>query len=254
MIAIALSIIDQNNFDARELGRKRLLAMPESSQAQFDMGLLELETFHEFCDALECFMRACRLNPKASFEWFYAGVANLRLGQFESAIGCFRIAEDAGYHTSATAELSGDAQYSLGHFVAARSCYHRAFRRAEGNAAIRSKLGLAEVRAGEVREGLAQLQAAINQQPGSRSAHDRLINAEVSLGHYAEASQAAQFKIGRIESEPADFLRAATICSELKRRSGNLDILRAGVARFPGSTALQTALTEANSSFTRWGG
>jgi len=213
------------------------------------MGLLELETFNAPSDALPFFMQACRLNPKASIEWFYAGVAQLRLARNEAAIGCFRRAEDAGYHTAATAELSGDAHFNLGGFDAAQSCYRRALGRSSQSAEIRSKLGLAEVRAGSIREGLRQLRAAVSQDPSLRALHDRLITAEISLGHMGDAVQAVENEMGRIETQPEDFLRAAGICAQLRGRSRHLNILRAGIARFPASTALQTALANAETDF-----
>jgi tetratricopeptide (TPR) repeat protein len=231
----------------RELGRKKLKDMPESSEANFNLGILELESFNEPSDALRYFMQACRLNPSASVEWFYAGAANLRLGRFEPAIGCFRRAEDAGHHTAATAELSGDAHFSLGRYEAARSSYRRAFGRDGDSAEIRSKLGLAEVRSGMIREGLSQLKIAVRLDSASRAPHDRLIAAQMSLGHMAEAVQAAEYEIGHVETQPEDFLRAAGMCIEPIRRSRNLNILRAGIARFPASAALRKALTSAES-------
>jgi glycosyltransferase involved in cell wall biosynthesis/Flp pilus assembly protein TadD len=241
---------NRQNLYYRELGRQKLLEMPESSQAHFEMGMLELETFHEDSDALTCFMNACRLNDGASYEWFFAGVANLRMCQFKAAIGCFRLAEDAGYHTAATAELSGDAYYDMGNFESAQSSYRRAFGRANDSPDIRSKLGLAEVHAGMIQDGLAELHIAVDEDPCSRGPHERLIEAELWLGHFAEAARAAEFAIGRVVAEPEDFFRGASICSRLRSRSQCLNFLRAGVARFPGSAALRTALADAVSGFT----
>src|SRR5690606_28118797 len=55
----------------RDLGRKKVQEMPGNAQAHFELGLVELDNFHNDAEALRCFERACRLNPRLSVAWFF---------------------------------------------------------------------------------------------------------------------------------------------------------------------------------------
>ena len=80
----------------RELGRLKVREMPENAQAHFELGLVELDNFHNDAEALQCFERACRLNPRLWVSWFFAGVAHLRLGSYAEALECSKQAESGG--------------------------------------------------------------------------------------------------------------------------------------------------------------
>ena len=57
----------------RELGRQKISEMPDNAQAHFELGLLEMDNFHNFADAQQLFERARTLNPRFGLAWFFEG-------------------------------------------------------------------------------------------------------------------------------------------------------------------------------------
>ena len=228
----------------RELSRKKVAEMPGNAQAHLELGILELDFFKSNRAALDSFERACELNPRLGVAWFFAGVANLRLGGFATAVRCFESAEKFGQDAAETLELRGDAEYNGGHFAQARRSYGRAIQRAGKQPALESKLGLAEVRSGSALEGIRRLNDAKRAAPRDRAVHDRLIGALIFTGRVEDASHAAEDKISETDATVEDFLKAASICAKLKQVPRAISILRRGLNQFPDAASLAAPLRE----------
>lgn len=226
----------------RDLGRQKLADMPENAQAHFEVGIVELENLGNPAEALAYFQRACELNPRFGVAWFFAGKTQFHLGQFANATYSMERAEAAGHSIPAVAELAGDANYNLGDYEAAAASYRRALKRSPSSASLESKLGLAEMRSGAVNAGLRRLRRALRSEPENPELYDRLIAAEIWLNHPSEGAEIAERKIRMTSPQPRDFTRAASIRAQLKEWEKSAQILRDGLARFPGSESLQSNL------------
>ncbi|MGH9392619.1 MAG: glycosyltransferase [Terriglobales bacterium] len=186
----------------RELGRRKALERPDDAQAQFELGVIEFDNFHHHAEALRCFERALRLQPKFALAWFFAGAALQRLGHAREALDFWAQARRNGYPSERLEECEGDAHYQSEQFPQAVACFRQAAARRAAPAAIRSKLGLAELRAGQPDAGLAQLRRAVALDPSHAENHDRLVAALVWLDDLAGAIEAQQARLRHIpESE-----------------------------------------------------
>ena len=233
----------RKNLLYRELGRRKVQEMPHDAQAHFELGLVELDNFHNDEEALSYFERACQLNPRLGVAWFFAGVTYARLGQHAEALDCLQRAGGPATTSGAVAEAQGDAHYNLEQFEEAVHSYRRALKRA-ATPALESKLGLAEARMGRVAAGLARLQKAVAKEPDQAELHDRLITACVWTGRLEEAAAAAENKLGAAAPHPDSFLRAASIRAQMQHWQRAAELLRTGLALFPSAEKLQRGLSE----------
>jgi tetratricopeptide (TPR) repeat protein len=227
----------------RELGRQKVREQPRNAQAHLELGLVELDNFGQVEEALACFQRACRLNPRLGVAWFFAGVAHLRRAQHGEALSCLRQAAACGHATAALHEATADAHYNLGEFAAAARAYRQALEHSPQAWTVASKLGLALARAGSVEEGLRLVQRALRERPDSGELHDRLILLLAWLERGGEAAVAAENKLRVVPGTPAgDFLRAA----RLWRTQGNwaraAAVLHVGRQLHPGNPLLEEEL------------
>ncbi|MBI1749436.1 MAG: glycosyltransferase [Acidobacteria bacterium] len=243
MVADAATRTRKNIF-YRELGRQKVQEMPKNAQAHFELGIVELDNFHNEAEAIACFERACQLNPRLTVAWFFRGVAQVRLGQYREAIESLREAESRGHRTPLLTEMQGDAHYNLGEFEAAARCYRRAFEAARAPE-LESKLGQADVRCGRTEPGLNRLRRAAQQAPESAEIHDRLIAAAVWKGRLRDAAEAAETKLNAVRPQPGDFRRAASIRAQTNEWERVIEILRSGLRQFPQDHDLSLCLAEA---------
>jgi tetratricopeptide (TPR) repeat protein len=234
------------NFFYRELGRQKILEMPENAQAHLELGLVELDNFGNAEEAQRLFERACRLDPGFALAWFFQGVALSKLDRHESALTCLEHAEQLGQRTAIAAELAADSLYNLGQFQRAAKTYETALRRDPRNPLLESKLGLADLRSGNVQAGLARLRRAVASRPQAPEAHERLILALVWTNHLADAAQSAAYKLQAVpDPGPGDFLRAASLWAKLQDWSSAKAALESGLRTFPDHPALSQGLAEA---------
>ena len=235
----------RKNVFYRELGRKKVLEMPDNAQAHFELGLLEFDNFHDYAAAASCFIRACDLNPRLAVAWLFLGLAQLRLRSYDDALSALQKCDRLGYAASLLPETKGDAFYNLGQFRDASRCYERALRKSPGNAILESKLGLSMLRTGRKDKGMLLLRAAPLKQPELAELHDRLIQAHVWLGNLAEAASAAESKLDTCPLlTPADFLRPASIRAQLGEIERAKILARRGLALFPHFPRLLSVLSE----------
>jgi glycosyltransferase involved in cell wall biosynthesis len=224
-----------------ELGRQKVQEMPDNAQAHFELGLVELDNFHNNEEAGRLFARACDLNPSLAVAWFFQGIAFARRQQDANALPCFAQARRLGINSAPLAEAEADALYNCKQFTEARKAYRRALQLAESTEVL-SKLGLTEVRLNQAEAGLKKIKAAVAGSPATPELHDRLMAAELSLGHIAAAAQAAEDKLHAVQRTESGFLRAAALWLHAKRVEHVVEILRAGTEEFPYSVELNQAL------------
>lgn len=233
---------EKNRF-YRELGRQKIQEMPENGQAHFELGLVELDNFHNYEAAARLFARACDLNPSLAVAWFFQGVTFLRIQQDAKAQSCFANARRLGIDTAALAEAEGDALYNCKQFAEARKAYRRALQ-LQDSTEVLSKLGLSEVRIQQIEPGLKKLKAAIAACPAIAELHDRLITAHLSLENIAEAAQAAEDKLAAVKPTESSYMRAAVLRLHARQVERALEIVDCGIKEFPCSAELQQAFAQ----------
>ena len=229
----------------RELGKQKVLDMPENAQAHLELGLVELDNFGNLTEALHCFKRACQLNTRLGVAWFFAGLTHMRLGEDRDAIRCLQKAEQSGHATQAVAETTGDAQYNLGDFPASARAYKQATERPPESVVLESKLGLALARAGSIEEGLRRICTAVRQRPGLGELHDRLILLLVWLERIPEAALAAENKLRSVQGAPgSDFVRSASLWAKQGDWARATAVLHVGLQLYPSDPLLNQSLAD----------
>jgi tetratricopeptide (TPR) repeat protein len=228
----------------RDLGREKVLEMPENALAHFELGVEEFEHFHNYSEAVTLFKRACELNPRLGVAWFFYARTLGCLGKHLEALDALERAEDTGAKMEKVFEARGDACYSLGKFEDALHCYQQSIENQGSLPLLESKLGFTEVRLKRAQEGLAHLRHAIDRDPRSAELYDRLIAACVWLGDLQEAARAAEMKLERVETHPDFYLRAASLRARLQEWPQVRSQLLQGLGHFPGNEKLTRALAE----------
>jgi tetratricopeptide (TPR) repeat protein len=229
----------------RELGKRKVVDMPQNAQAHLELGLVELDNFGNLVEALVCFERACELNPRFGVAWFFAGLTQLRRGEHREAVRCLRKAEKCGHATPVVAETMGDSHYNLGEFAASVQAYRQALQRSPESPLLESKLGLALGRTGATEEGLRKMRSAVQQRPDLADLHDRLILLLVWLERMPEAAVAAENKLRTMPgSSPSDFHRAASLWARQGDWARATAMLHVGLQLHAGDPLLNQALAE----------
>lgn len=233
------------NIFYRELGKQKVLEQPDNAQAHLELGLVELDNFGNFTEAMACFRKACDLNPRFGVAWFFAGVTQIRLDNAGEAIPFLQKAEQCGHRTAAVAELMGDAFYNLGELESAVRAYHKALERAPESVQVESKLGLTLGRLGKVEEGLRQIRGAVQKRPNLGDLHDRLIQLLVLREQFHEAAEAAENKLRNVSgTSAADFVRTASLWNQSGNLARAIAVLHVGLQVQNGDLLLQQALSE----------
>lgn len=229
----------------RELGKQKIMEQPDNAQAHLELGLVELDNFANFADAMACFRKACELNPRFGVAWFFAGVTQLRLDQPGEAIPFLQKAEQCGHRTAAVAELTGDAFYNSGEFEAAARAYRKALERAPESIQVESKLGLTLGRLGKKEEAARWAREAVSKRPTLGDLHDRLIQLLVLIEQFPQAAEAAENKLRNVSgTTAADFVRAASLWNQSGNLARAVAVLHVGLQLHSGDVLLQQAVSE----------
>jgi tetratricopeptide (TPR) repeat protein len=230
----------------QELGRRKLRDSPDDARAHFEVGLGELEHFHNPRAALPYFRRALELKPDSNLLWTCAGICLVRTGAVQEGLAALRKAEGFGARDAVHREAMGDAQYQLENFVEAQRSYEAAKAAGSRSNVLESKLGVCEVRQGATETGLRRIQSAIGREPEFGELYDILMAAALFAGERKLAAETAERRLGVGTPQADSFLLAAGIRAQLGewRRAG--EIVRAGRERFPEDAKLRAALTEVN--------
>jgi tetratricopeptide (TPR) repeat protein len=229
----------------REIGYKRIANCPSDWQAMLELGLLELEQFHNLQAAQALFSRACELNPRQGLLWFQLGLTVFRLGQFEESEKFLKQAAQRGYSSALLEETRGDALYNLGRFSEARYCFGTALEMDPGNPTMITKLSLANVCSGRTKEGLERLRTELEGNPHAAELHEGLILSLVYLNRLEEAALSAQHKLNVIGNSLAgDYLRTASLWAQLQQWDQARQSIERGLRTYPNDTDLQRARRE----------
>src|SRR5262249_28400024 len=73
----------------RDLGRQKLIEMPQNAQAHPELGLVEMDNFTNLEEARRLFERARSLDPRFVLAWFFEGVALSKLERHQDALTRF---------------------------------------------------------------------------------------------------------------------------------------------------------------------
>jgi tetratricopeptide (TPR) repeat protein len=244
-LAASAKTRERRNRLYRELGCIKILERPQDAQAQFELGLVEMDNFGNVDEALRLFQLACELNPRLGVAWFFRGLLLLRADRLAESLQCLAEAEQHGHRTALVAEAQGDAHCNSADFVSAIKCYRLAIRREPNNPNFESKLGLARVRSGDPSSGLRELRRARDSRPASSALHDRLVLALVSLNLIQDAAKAAEAKLAAVKTlTPPDFLRTASFWVKSHDPAYAAAMLQAGLQLFPHNEELEHCLDE----------
>jgi tetratricopeptide (TPR) repeat protein len=234
------------NDGSRRIDHKKTATGPEDWETLFQLGLLELEKFHNFSGARSFFARACELNPTEGSLWFQLGLTVFRMGYFEESEAFLRHAQQCGFKSERVWDHRGDALYNLGRFDEACKCYSRVLEVAPENSSTEAKLSLAMVCSGKVEQGLARLRAALTTKPHVAELHEGLVLSLVFVNRIEEAAEAAESKLHAIgNSMVGDYLRSASLWAQLRQWRRAINTLQQGLLLFPGDPELRWALEEA---------
>lgn len=216
-----------------ELGLRKINENPRNAQAQFEIGLVELDNLNDPEAAVKHFRRACQIKPRFAEAWFFQGMALFRMDQFAMALSCFERAEKLGHATQLVAESEGDSLYNLARFPEAADSYRKALDRAASTPELESKLGLAMLRCGENYAGFEFLRRSLARNRAAGILHDRLVLGLVHCGHIEEAAQAAEDKCRNVLPQPSDILRAASLWAQAGANARAAALLEVGKQLFP---------------------
>lgn len=228
----------------RELGRQKIQEKPDDAQAHFEVGIEELDTFHDPAAALACFERAIGLAPDSHRAWAFAGIALVRLERFREGLTYLKRAEQLGGRAAVVYEAQGDAYYRLADFRAARRCFFEAQEHGATSALVESKIGVCEVRLGKSEPGIRHMKAAIEREPGFGELYDILTMAAVWMGNPALAADIAERRLAAVGPTAEGFLRAASIRAQLGEWHRVAELLQMGCQRFPEASKLRLAWSE----------
>jgi len=233
----------EKNLFYRELGRQKIKDTPGNAQAHFELGLLELDNFHNDAEALRLFTLSCELNEKLAVAWFFRAIALTRLQRDAEALPCFTQARRLGLDGATHAEAEADCLYNCKQFIEARKRYRYALQL--GNSAgLVSKIGLTEVRLGHCGAGLKKLRGAMSQAPAAQEIHDRMVSALLTIGRVADAAKAAEASLALTPATKASFLRTAALWMHAEQIEHAIQVVRRGLATFPESPELRDAYAE----------
>jgi glycosyltransferase involved in cell wall biosynthesis len=230
----------------RQLGRRKLSDSPNDARAYYELGLGELEHFHDPRAALPYFIRAIELKPHSSVLWTCLGCCLVRLGRFCEAVEALGVAEKCGARDVSYLEALGDAQYHLEKFGEAEKNYEAAKVAGSRSSVLECKLGVCEVRLGNARTGLGRICEAIGRAPAFGELYDIGIAAALFAQDERLAAEIAERRLGIGVPSAESFLLTAGIHAKLGKWQRSAEIIQAGSERFPGDASLHSALAEVN--------
>lgn len=234
----------RKNLLYRSLGLEKVRETPENPLAHFELGVGELENFHNPGEALLYFERVIELTPRAHLAWTFAGICLIRLGRSKEGLERLEHARQLGGGGPVLWEAQGDAFYHLGNIDEASRCYRKAQEQGGQSALLESKLGVCEVRLGNKAGGLRLVRHAVEREPGFGELYDIWMATALWLGDLRLAAAAAEQRLKVGAPKPENFLQAAALSARLQDWRRTTDILRAGCERFPGSAELQSSIAE----------
>jgi len=230
----------------QELGRRKLNESPQDARAHFELGLGELEHFHNPQAALKYFARAIELKPDSNLLHTYAGICLVRLGKSQAGLEMLETAKQLGARDAVHWEAMGDAQYHSARFVEAQRSYEAAKAAGSKSSVLEGKLGVCEVRIGSTDSGLRRIRDAIEREPEFGELYDMLMAAALFAGNRPLAAETAERRLAVGTPSANSFLLTAGIWVELGEWARASRVAQQGCQLFPENTRLRSALAEAN--------
>jgi len=218
-----------------QLGLKKVESNPRDAWAHYELGLSELEHRKNPAAALRRFEWSIGLDPGNRNAWIYAGLCYSRLGNPEAAQRCLdRVAQD-GFQSRMLAEVQGDLYFQKGDVEAAQRCFALA-----GNSPVMaSKLGACEVRMGHVAAGLRRIEDAVKREPQAGELVEIQAAALFESGQKDLAAEVARRRLKLRDPQVSSFLVAAVLQAHLGRWSEAVEVLEAGLSRYPENPVLE---------------
>lgn len=235
----------------QQLGRKKLIESPNDALAHYELGLGELEHFHNPGAALQYFTRAIELKPDSNLLLTYAGICQVRLGQMHEGLELLKRAEQLGARDTVHLEAMGDVQYHLERFAEARRSYEAAMAAGSESSVLEGKLGVCEVRLGAAASGLRRIQNAIKREPELGELYDILMAAALFAENRPLAAETAERRLSVGTPSASSFLLTAGIWAQLGEWQRAARIVQSGCQRFPEDGKLRSALAEVNQKLGR---
>lgn len=228
----------------RKLGRKKLTDSPHDFRTYCELGLTELEYFHNPRAALGFLKKAIELKPDSKALWTYVGICHVRVGDLHEGMHALHRAQELGARDAVNLEAMGDAQYSLDQFAEAEKNYKAAMAAGSQSSVLESKLGVCEVRLGVTASGLVRIRQAISREPEFGELYDILVAAALFANDRALAAQAAEhrLKVGTPAAER--YVLAAGILAQLGEWERAMQVVRSGCDNFPENAQMQAAMAE----------
>ncbi len=230
----------------QELGRKKLSESPNDVLAYYELGLGELEHFHNPQAALDYFKRAVELKPDSNVLRTYAGICLVRLGKLQEGLEALVRAEHLGARDAVHLEAMGDALYHLEKFGEAQRSYEAAKAAGSQSGVLEGKLGVCEVRLGAEASGLRRIQDAIESEPEFGELYDMLMAAALFAGNKPLAAEVAERRLEVGTPAANSFLLTAGIWAQLGEWERAARVVEAGCQRFPQDAKLCSAMSEVN--------
>jgi glycosyltransferase involved in cell wall biosynthesis len=230
----------------QQLGRRKLIESPNDALAHYELGLGELEYFHNPRAALQYFTRAIELKADSNILFTYAGICLVRLGQLREGLEVLKRAEELGARDAVHLEARGDAQYHSEDFGEARQSYEAAKAAGSESSVVEGKLAVCEVRLGSSATGLQRIQDAIKREPEFGELYDMLMAAALFAGDRRLAAETAERRLGVGTPSADSFLLTAGIWAQLGEWQRAARAVESGCQRFPEDAKLRSAQAEVN--------
>lgn len=229
----------------RDLLRLRVKEEPNDFRGWTYLGRMELDSFNNRNEALQCFRRALELNPGCVEALLSTAMICLDLGQSAEAKQLLQFRAPDTESERRRLQLLGNCAFTSGDLAGAKRAYCDALAINSADVDLASRLGMVEVKLGD-RGGIERLRQAAACSKRIE-VHDRLMKGYLVAGMISNAAEAAE-SLAELNPQPKAFLRAASISAHLAQWSESRRLLRRGLELFPQSEELRAAYAEAESA------
>ena len=190
----------------QQLGRQKVRDNPQDDWAHYELGLGELEHYHDPTAALASFEWSRGLNPANRNAWVYAGICLTRLGRLSEALDRLRHAITMGVRSSLLFEAIGDVFFQQGDFCQAAHWYEQI---GLPSALVDCKRGACQVSMGNSAVGLQCIQDAVAREPEAGELYEIWAAAALQAGDEMTAGAVAKRRLSVGTPPATSFLVAA---------------------------------------------
>jgi tetratricopeptide (TPR) repeat protein len=148
-----------------QLGLRKLAKSPHDFDTHFQLGIAELQQFHQPAKALSRFRHAAGLRPHDGRAPLYGGLCLLRLGRLDEARQALLRAQFLGECNGLLYDALGDTYLRTGKYAKALAAYRQAQFLGNTSPLVAAKRGTAEAHLGHIHSGMARIENAIASAP-----------------------------------------------------------------------------------------